>query len=261
MADDQQPGGRPPSSSQGTRPSRYAAERLPSAALQSRELLRPARAEQGGRLLRQPVVHHHVHRRAVGAQGELAGGAERHDQMAARPGRPELERHGPGGDAVARRRLQLHHAEGHDKHERDPEQHHSQRAPAGRRRLRSAVPVRSAALPPSLCIGSDITPLRPSARQRSAAHPVGQVAGEAGYAILSSLPAPSAPFRWGYSSAGRASGWQPEGQRFEPAYLHQIFLFSCPLAALAPHTRRRVARTAASIARRFRSCRAGNGRV
>jgi len=21
---------------------------------------------------------------------------------------------------------------------------------------------------------------------------------------------------WGYSSAGRASGWQPEGRRFEP---------------------------------------------
>ena len=25
---------------------------------------------------------------------------------------------------------------------------------------------------------------------------------------------------WGISSVGRASGWQPEGQRFEPAILH-----------------------------------------
>ena len=26
---------------------------------------------------------------------------------------------------------------------------------------------------------------------------------------------------WGYSSAGRASEWHSEGQRFDPAYLHQ----------------------------------------
>ena len=26
----------------------------------------------------------------------------------------------------------------------------------------------------------------------------------------------------GYSSAGRASDWQSEGQRFDPAYLHQV---------------------------------------
>ena len=30
--------------------------------------------------------------------------------------------------------------------------------------------------------------------------------------------------QWGYSSAGRASGWHSEGQRFEPAYLHQFFV-------------------------------------
>ena len=35
-------------------------------------------------------------------------------------------------------------------------------------------------------------------------------------------PAGRRTHRWGYSSAGRASGWQPEGQRFEPAYLHQV---------------------------------------
>ena len=27
---------------------------------------------------------------------------------------------------------------------------------------------------------------------------------------------------WGYSSAGRALDWQSRGQRFDPAYLHQI---------------------------------------
>ena len=25
---------------------------------------------------------------------------------------------------------------------------------------------------------------------------------------------------WGHSSVGRASGWQPEGRRFEPGWLH-----------------------------------------
>ena len=27
---------------------------------------------------------------------------------------------------------------------------------------------------------------------------------------------------WGYSSAGRALAWHARGQRFDPAYLHQL---------------------------------------
>ena len=30
------------------------------------------------------------------------------------------------------------------------------------------------------------------------------------------------PNRWGYSSAGRALEWHSRGQRFDPAYLHQM---------------------------------------
>ena len=39
----------------------------------------------------------------------------------------------------------------------------------------------------------------------------------------------------GISSVGRASGWQPEGQRFEPAILHFMTLgaFGCAPAAHA----------------------------
>lgn len=43
-----------------------------------------------------------------------------------------------------------------------------------------------------------------------------------------------APLRWGYSSVGRAFGWQPKGHRFEPGYLHHLppFLLAS-LTALA----------------------------
>src|ERR1035437_8547622 len=36
-------------------------------------------------------------------------------------------------------------------------------------------------------------------------------------------PAGRRTHRWGYSSVGRAFGWQPKGHRFEPGYLHQQF--------------------------------------
>ena len=41
-----------------------------------------------------------------------------------------------------------------------------------------------------------------------------------------SYDAPRSPvftgLNWGYSSAGRALAWHARGQRFDPAYLHQV---------------------------------------
>ena len=39
--------------------------------------------------------------------------------------------------------------------------------------------------------------------------------------ILALAPVAGAPRMWGHSSAGRALGWQPRGQGFDPPWLHQ----------------------------------------
>ena len=38
----------------------------------------------------------------------------------------------------------------------------------------------------------------------------------------------------GYSSAGRALAWHARGQRFDPAYLHQVFKIAVFLAVQVP---------------------------
>ena len=42
-------------------------------------------------------------------------------------------------------------------------------------------------------------------------------------ALTALNPSDSLRSRWGCSSAGRASGWQSEGQGFDPPQLHQDF--------------------------------------
>ena len=48
---------------------------------------------------------------------------------------------------------------------------------------------------------------------------------------------PPAP-RWGYSSAGRAFGWQPKGQGFESPYLHHSLLPTASRVVPRPHDAR-----------------------
>src|SRR5664280_2847508 len=52
-------------------------------------------------------------------------------------------------------------------------------------------------------------------------------------------PAGRRTHRWGYSSVGRAFGWQPKGHRFEPGYLHQQFLARLTRATHTPPSRLR----------------------
>ena len=227
-ARDQQPGGHPHQQQPGHAPLQVTGEGRAGAALEPRQLARRAAVQQGGRLRRKPVVHDHVHRRPMRAQRELAGGAERHDQVPAGPRRAQLERDRAGRDQVGAGRLQLQHAARHDQHERHTQEQDRQQPPAQAR-----APAARAALAGSTggyrlrcqifsVVGAHSAPRGPAPARRARPGRPRQVAGEGGYAILSSLPARSAPLRWGYSSAGRASGWQPEGQRFEPAYLHHL---------------------------------------
>ena len=93
-------------------------------------------------------------------------------------------------------------------------------ASAGARRGPGAGPRPGAPPTPAAPAGDSARPVarQVAARQSGAFEPAGSVGA----------------LRWGYSSAGRASGWQPEGQRFEPAYLHQLPLFVCPRAPPRP---------------------------